>query len=121
MRFSTSKHLHINDHLKPRLGYKSCPRTLGTEDLVYGETQTHDLMARVQYLNHSAIRSSLSTVSVCLPASSDSWLVDSLMASAIISFTCSMCDWESWGLSDRVDLLPVFCNCQQQNTLLISY
>ncbi len=34
MRFSTSKQLHIFDHLKAHLGYKSCPRTLGTEDLV---------------------------------------------------------------------------------------
>ncbi len=36
MRFSTSNQLHINDHLKAHLLYKSCPRTLGTEDLVYG-------------------------------------------------------------------------------------
>ncbi len=33
MRFSTSEQLHINGHLKAHLGYKSCPRTLGTEDL----------------------------------------------------------------------------------------
>ncbi len=45
MRFSTSKQLHSNDHLKAHLGYKSCPRTLGTEDLVYGGTRTHDLVA----------------------------------------------------------------------------
>ncbi len=38
MRFSTSKQLHINDHLKAHFGYKSCPRTLGTEDLMYGGT-----------------------------------------------------------------------------------
>ncbi len=38
MRFSASKQLHINDHLKAHLGYKFCPRTLGTEDLVYGGT-----------------------------------------------------------------------------------
>ncbi len=45
MRFSTSK--HINDHLNllnAQLGYKSCPRTLGTEDLMYGGTRTHDLV-----------------------------------------------------------------------------
>ncbi len=36
--------LHINDHLKAHLGYKSCPRTFGTEDLVYGGTRTHDLV-----------------------------------------------------------------------------
>ncbi len=44
MRFSTSNQLHINDHLKAHLGYKSCPRTLGTEDQVYAGTQTHDVM-----------------------------------------------------------------------------
>ena len=33
MRFSTSKQSHINDHLKAHLGYKSCLRPLGTEDL----------------------------------------------------------------------------------------
>ncbi len=44
MRFSTSKRLHINDHLKVHLGYKSCPRTIGTEDQVYGGTRTHDLV-----------------------------------------------------------------------------
>ncbi len=44
MKFSTSKQLHINDHLKANLGYKSCPSTLGTEDLVYGRTRTHDLV-----------------------------------------------------------------------------
>ncbi len=44
MRFSTSNQLHINDHLKAHLGYKSCPRTLGTEDLVYGGTRTHELV-----------------------------------------------------------------------------
>ncbi len=44
MRFSTSKQLYINDHLEAHLGHKSFPRTLGTEDLVYGETRTHDLM-----------------------------------------------------------------------------
>ncbi len=44
MRFSTSKQLHINDHLKAHLGYKSCPKTLGTEELVYGGTRTHDLV-----------------------------------------------------------------------------
>ncbi len=44
MKFSTSKQLHMNDHLKAHLGYKSCPRTLGTEDLVYGGTRTHDLV-----------------------------------------------------------------------------
>ncbi len=44
MRFSTSKQLHINDHLKAHLGYKYCPMTLGTEDLVYGGTRTHDLV-----------------------------------------------------------------------------
>ncbi len=44
MRFSTSKQLHIKYHLKAHLGYKSCPRTLGTEDLVYGVTRTHDLV-----------------------------------------------------------------------------
>ncbi len=44
MRFSTTKQLYINDHLKAHLGYKSCPRTLGTEDLVYGKTQTHGPM-----------------------------------------------------------------------------
>ncbi len=43
MRFSTSMQLQINNHLKAHLGHKSCPRTLGTEDLVYGGTQTHDL------------------------------------------------------------------------------
>ncbi len=43
MRFSTSTPLHIKDHLKAYLGYKSCPRTLGREDLVYGGTRTHDL------------------------------------------------------------------------------
>ena len=37
MRFSTSKKLHINDHIKANLGYKSYPRTLGTEE-------GHDLM-----------------------------------------------------------------------------
>ncbi len=26
------------------LGYKSCPRTFGTEDLVYGGTGIHDLV-----------------------------------------------------------------------------
>ncbi len=46
MRFSTSKQLHINDHLKAYLGYKSCPRTLGTEDPVYGGTRTHDLVVK---------------------------------------------------------------------------
>ncbi len=45
MRFSTSNQLHINEHLKAHLGHKSCPRTLGTEDLVYGGTWTHDLVA----------------------------------------------------------------------------
>ncbi len=46
MRFTTSKQLRINDHLKAHLGYMniSCSRTLGTEDLVYGGTRTHDLM-----------------------------------------------------------------------------
>ncbi len=44
MRFSRSKQLHINDHLSAHLGYKSCPRTLGTEDLVYGGTRTYDLV-----------------------------------------------------------------------------
>ncbi len=44
MRFSTKKQLHINDHLKAQLGYKSCPRTLGTEDLLYGGTRTHDFV-----------------------------------------------------------------------------
>ncbi len=44
MRFSTSKQLHINDQLKAHLGYKSCPKTLGTEDPVYGGTRTHDLV-----------------------------------------------------------------------------
>ncbi len=44
MSFSTIKQLHINDHLKAHLGYKSCPRTLGTEDQVYGGTRTHDLV-----------------------------------------------------------------------------
>ncbi len=44
VRFSTSKQLHINDHLKAHLAYKSCPRTLGTEDLVYGRSRTHDLV-----------------------------------------------------------------------------
>ena len=43
MRFSTSKQLHINDHFKAHSVYKSCPRTFGTEDLVYGGTRTHDL------------------------------------------------------------------------------
>ena len=43
MRFSTIKLLHINDHLKAHLGYKSCPRTLGAEDLeYYGGTQTNN-------------------------------------------------------------------------------
>ncbi len=44
MRFSISKQLLINNHLKAHLGYKSCPRTLGTEDLVNGGTRTHDLV-----------------------------------------------------------------------------
>ncbi len=44
MRFSTSKYLHINDHLKAHSGYKSCPRTLGTDDLMYGGTRTHDVV-----------------------------------------------------------------------------
>ncbi len=44
MRFLTSKQLHTNDHLKAHLGYKSCPRTLGTEELVYGGIRTHDLV-----------------------------------------------------------------------------
>ncbi len=44
MTFSTSKQLHINDHLKAHLGYKSCARTLGTEHLVYGGTRTYDLV-----------------------------------------------------------------------------
>ncbi len=44
MRFSTSQQLHINDHLKAHVGYKSCPMTLGTENLVYGGTRTHDLV-----------------------------------------------------------------------------
>ncbi len=44
MRFSTSKQLHINDHLKAHLEYKSCTRTLGTEDLVYGGARTHGLV-----------------------------------------------------------------------------
>ncbi len=52
MRFSTSMQLHINHHLKAHLGYKSCPSTLGTEDLVYGGTPTHDLVVEspVPYL-----------------------------------------------------------------------
>ncbi len=41
---STSKQLHIKDHPKAHLGYKSCPKTLGTEDLVYGGSRTHDLV-----------------------------------------------------------------------------
>ncbi len=44
MRFSTCKQLDINDHLKAHLWYKSCPRTLGTEDLVYAGTRTQDLV-----------------------------------------------------------------------------
>ncbi len=44
MRFSTIKQLYINDHLKAHLEYKSCQMTLGTEDLVYGGTRTHDLV-----------------------------------------------------------------------------
>ena len=48
MRFSTSNHLDINDHLKAHLGYKSYPRTLGTEDLVYGGTRTHHLVVDSQ-------------------------------------------------------------------------
>ncbi len=44
MRFSTSKQLHIKDHLKAHLGYKSCPKNLSTEDLVYGGIRTHDLV-----------------------------------------------------------------------------
>ncbi len=44
MRLSGSKQLHINDHLKAHLGYKSCQRILGTEGLVYGGTRTHNLM-----------------------------------------------------------------------------
>ena len=44
MRFSTLNQLHINDHLKAHLGYKSCPRTLDTENLVYGRTRTHYLV-----------------------------------------------------------------------------
>ena len=55
MRFSTSNQLNINDHLKAHLGYKSCPRTLATEDLVYGGTRTHDLVVESPVLNHSAI------------------------------------------------------------------
>ncbi len=55
IRFSTSKQLHINDHLKANLGYKSCPRTLGTEDLVYGGTQTHDSKNDDQKLHTIAI------------------------------------------------------------------
>ncbi len=30
-----------SNHLKAHLGYKSCEKTLGTEDLVYGGTRTH--------------------------------------------------------------------------------
>ncbi len=41
MRFSTSKQLHINDHLKHIWGTNLA---LGTKDLVHGGTQTHDLV-----------------------------------------------------------------------------
>ena len=60
MKFSTSNQLHINDHLKAHMGYKSCSRTLGREDLMYGGTRTHDLVVESpdQYLSHSAIRPS---------------------------------------------------------------
>ena len=58
MSFSKSKQLHINDHFKAHLGYKSCPRTLGTQNQVYGVSRTQDLVVGVQYLNHSAIRPS---------------------------------------------------------------
>ena len=44
MRVLTSKQLHINDHLKAHLGYKSCPRILGTGEIVYGGTQIDDLV-----------------------------------------------------------------------------
>ncbi len=44
MRFSTSKQLHISDHLNAHLGTNLCPRTLGTEDLMYGGTGNHDLV-----------------------------------------------------------------------------
>ena len=44
MRSLTSNQLHIKNHLKAHLRYKSCPRTLGTEDLVYGRTRTHNLV-----------------------------------------------------------------------------
>ncbi len=47
MTFSISKQLHINNHLKAHfmhLEYKSYPRALGTEDLVYGGTGTHNIV-----------------------------------------------------------------------------
>ncbi len=43
MRFSTSNQLHINDHLKAHLGYKSCSKTLDTEGLC-GGTRAHDFV-----------------------------------------------------------------------------
>ncbi len=39
MRLSTSKQLHINNHLKAHLEYKFCPMTLGIEDVVYDGTR----------------------------------------------------------------------------------
>ncbi len=59
MRFWTSKQLHINDHLKAHLGYKSCPRNLRTEDLVYGGTRTHDLVVEspIMLLGDSLVKS----------------------------------------------------------------
>ena len=33
-----------NHHLKAHLGYKCCPKTSGTEDLVYGGIRTLDLV-----------------------------------------------------------------------------
>ncbi len=44
MRFSQAIKCIFYDYLKAHLGYKSCPRTLGREDLVYGGTRTHDLV-----------------------------------------------------------------------------